>query len=133
MKVLQAITWCLVLLACSEGSDDDSVEDPIGYNDRIEEGIRQNACWVQSPVEIATYFFGPHEHERSFLLDYQATDEGVEVEVTLEGLQDDSVFGERRTLIFQQTDGRWLIKKIHLGVRCQEGRGHNNYSAAPCS
>lgn len=132
MKTLHAITWCVVVVACSNGSEN-ITEDTSAYNARIDEGIRKNACWVQSPVEIATHLFGPHEHERSFFLSYQVRDEDIRVEVTLEGLQDDSVFGERRTLTFQQTDGRWVIKEIHQTVRCREGRGHDDYSSEPCS
>jgi hypothetical protein len=132
MKALHVVTCCVILFSCSNGSDDD-FEDPSDYNDRIEEGIERNACWTQSPVEIATHLFGPHDHERSFSLSYQASDEGVRVEVTREGLQDDSVRGERRLLLFEQIDGRWEISKISLTVRCYEARGHDDYSTKPCS
>ena len=69
-------------------------------------------------------------------IDAQASGEGggpQSVVVTLEGLLDDSVRSERWTLAFEEgAEGTVLLTAAAKEQRCYPGRGHQDYSAAPC-
>ena len=53
--------------------------------------------------------------------------------VSATGLADDSVEGERYRLAYRQGEGGiWFIEEAGVQVRCAPGRGHADWSAAPC-
>ncbi|HWQ22796.1 MAG TPA: hypothetical protein VNK94_01670 [Gaiellaceae bacterium] len=54
------------------------------------------------------------------------------VVVTLDGLFDDSVRAERWTLAFEQTDDAYRLTSARRDLRCQPGRGHDDFSPEPC-
>lgn len=57
----------------------------------------------------------------------------VTVIVTDDGYMDDSVRGKRTTLrIEMDANGVWQIKSSAEAWRCWEGRGHTDFSTAPC-
>lgn len=60
---------------------------------------------------------------------------GYTVTVTTEGFRDDdSGFGSRLIVIVEaETDGRLRLGKIYWSQACQTGRGHQDYTPAPCS
>jgi hypothetical protein len=57
------------------------------------------------------------------------------VNVTLDGLLDDSVRGEEHVLTFRRDpeSRRWRLEKATSKVRCWSGRGHADFSTAPCT
>jgi hypothetical protein len=60
---------------------------------------------------------------------------GATATVTLDGLLDDSVRGEEQVLTFARdaVGAPWRLERGTSRVRCWPGRGHAEFSAAPCS
>lgn len=56
----------------------------------------------------------------------------VMVTVTRGGILDDSVAEVRDRFDIQQQNGQWTIQRAGRQVRCQEGRGHQDFSAENC-
>lgn len=55
------------------------------------------------------------------------------VTATFDGLLDDSIRAHRYVLeLERQTDGTWRLRSAAFSQRCQPGRGHQYFSAAPC-
>jgi hypothetical protein len=54
------------------------------------------------------------------------------VTVTLDGLLDDSVRAERWLLVFEPENGTYNLTSAVRTLRCQPGRGHDDFSAEPC-
>jgi hypothetical protein len=66
---------------------------------------------------------------------YQATSNGpsTNATLTLDGLSDDSVRSLRYDLVLsQRQDGTWQIDSAEWTQRCQEGRGHQDFSPELC-
>lgn len=57
----------------------------------------------------------------------------VMVTITQGGILDDSVAGVRNRFDIQQQNGQWTIQRAGRQVRCQAGRGHQDFSAEICS
>ncbi|HUG87845.1 MAG TPA: hypothetical protein VMP42_03675 [Actinomycetota bacterium] len=58
--------------------------------------------------------------------------DGVRVVLTEDGLPDDSVRAVRYTLEFRRIGARWKLESARRTQRCQQGRGHQGFSAKPC-
>ncbi|MEL6814129.1 MAG: hypothetical protein AAFP03_04850 [Cyanobacteria bacterium J06598_3] len=56
----------------------------------------------------------------------------VMITVTKGGALDDSVAGVRDRFDIQLQNGQWQIQRAGRQVRCQAGRGHQNFSAENC-
>jgi hypothetical protein len=52
--------------------------------------------------------------------------------VTLDGLLDDSIRAEQWQLEFEQTDDAYELSSAVRTLRCQPGRGHQDFTAEPC-
>ena len=91
-------------------------------------------AWERDLQATTDEFLALEEQEggsRSF----QSTSSGDSASATLlvEGLADDSVRARRYELTFtRRDDGTWKIESASWTQRCQEGRGHQDFSAEPC-
>ena len=55
------------------------------------------------------------------------------VTATFGGLLDDSINAQQYVLLLErQADGTWLLRSATFSQRCQPGRGHQDFSPAPC-
>jgi hypothetical protein len=54
------------------------------------------------------------------------------VTVTLDGLLDDSVRAERWLLLFEPEGETYTLSSAMRTLRCQPGRGHQDFTAEPC-
>jgi hypothetical protein len=54
------------------------------------------------------------------------------VTVTFDGLLDDSVRAERWTLVFEPDGERYRLASAVRALRCQPGRGHQDFTPEPC-
>jgi hypothetical protein len=52
--------------------------------------------------------------------------------VTLDGLLDDSVRAERWLLAFDLVDDSYVLTSAVRTLRCNPGRGHEDFTAEPC-
>lgn len=113
----------LLLQACGNGYRTSPVsEDAIqNLNDSIAIAQENEANWAKSPVDIAGHFYPGHSREGSNA-SYHVSKEDLSpgkciVKVQNEGVDDDEVFGERRTLRFKLIDGQWKITELKYEVK----------------
>ncbi|GHN00420.1 hypothetical protein WSM22_19090 [Cytophagales bacterium WSM2-2] len=109
------------------------VEDPQAYNDQIAGWYAEGKSWTNDPILIARELFRPDGPDRKTIIDFEpGENDAATITLTREGLSDDSVGGEMRIIELEKAGGTWTIKKIRLGFKCWDGRGHQNYSGQPC-
>ncbi len=90
--------------------------------------------WINDPVLITRELFRSHDPERKKIIDFERKTINIAtVTLTLEGLSDDSVDGEKRIIEFEKNNGSWTIKRVRIGFKCWRNRGHANYSGGLCS
>jgi hypothetical protein len=94
--------------------------------------------WERDLAGVTDEFIGAaagDAQNRSF----QATSSGegsgsATVSLLLDGLLDDSVRSQRYDLtLSRRPDGTWRIDTAQWSQRCQQGRGHQNFSTELCS
>ena len=56
----------------------------------------------------------------------------VMITITQGGILDDSVAQVRDRFDIRRQDGQWIIQRAGRQIRCQEGRGHQDFSAENC-
>ena len=105
-----------------------------GFNDYLE---GDGKVFARSPT-AATAEFLALDRASPTVSTVEATSPGEvrnfsEVVATLTGLQDDSVRDARYTLEYQRNaDGEWRLRAADYAQRCQQGRGHQNFSPQNC-
>jgi hypothetical protein len=105
-----------------------------GFNDYLAGGGK---VFSGSPTAATAEFLAL---DRASAVDstVQATSPGEvrnfsEVVATLNGLQDDSVRDARYTLEYQRNEaGDWRLRAADYAQRCQQGRGHQDFSPENC-
>jgi hypothetical protein len=89
------------------------------------------------PRLVAQAFANAEVRSVSLAVNYASGEAPVAatVTVTLDGLLDDSVRGEEHVLAFRRDpeSRRWRLDKATSKVRCWPGRGHADFSTAPCT
>jgi hypothetical protein len=89
------------------------------------------------PRLLTQAFANTEARNVSFAVNYASGEAPVAatVTVTLDGLLDDSVRGEEHVLAFRRDpeSRRWRLDKATSKVRCHPGRGHADFSTAPCT
>jgi hypothetical protein len=138
-----------VLAGCGGSGGDEAAPDWTGipkanaagqipvddYNDFL---AGDGQVFARSPTAATTEFLGL-DKTTATVSTVEATSPGEvrnfsEVVATLTGLQDDSVRDARYTLEFQKDEasGDWRLRAADYAQRCQQGRGHQDYSPANC-
>lgn len=90
--------------------------------------------WERDLARTTDEFLALGEQEsgnRSF----QSTSSGDSASASLlvDGLGDDSVRARSYQLTFtRRADGTWRIESARWAQRCHQGRGHQEFSTAPC-
>jgi hypothetical protein len=97
-----------------------------------------DAEWERSPAMAAGIFLRLDKRTAvRTTIDAKAGPEGGGdqiVTVTLDGLADDSVRAERWTLGFEETEsGVYALTGALRELRCQEGRGHQEFAGEACT
>jgi hypothetical protein len=105
-----------------------------GFNDYL---AGDGKVFARSPT-AATAEFLALDQASAVNSTVQATSPGEvrnfsEVVATLNGLQDDSVRDARYTLEYQRNEaGDWRLRAADYAQRCQQGRGHQDFSPENC-
>lgn len=88
------------------------------------------------PVLVAHAFAGVEARNVAVSVSYASGESALRATatVTLDGLLDDSVRGEEHVLTFARdaVGAPWRFEQATSRVRCWQGRGHTEFSAAPC-
>jgi hypothetical protein len=90
--------------------------------------------WERDLAKVTDEFLALREQE-SGSRSFQSTSSGGSASASLliDGLGDDSVRARSYDLTFtRREDGTWRIESARWAQRCQEGRGHQDFSAEPC-
>ena len=90
--------------------------------------------WERDLAKVTEEFLALEPQENS-TRSFQSTSSGGSASATLviDGRGDDSVRARRYELSFtRRDDGTWQIDSATWTQRCHEGRGHQEFSAAPC-
>jgi hypothetical protein len=136
MKQLIIIAILLTTLLSCDNDDTDSFinEDIKNYNDRISNGHLNKEQWTVDPILIVRELFKSDDFERKIIIDFEGkSKDEIVITLTREGLEDDSVDGEKRIIEFEKENNLWTIRTIKLGFKCWKSRGHTNYSGDLCS
>lgn len=114
-KQVAVLFTCVVILSSCGGYHESptSVSAVYNLNMQLEAGRRTNERWTNSPEDIARHLFPAVSHDSGPKL-YEvtktsSTKETCFVNVLEEGAIDDEILGERRTIAFQKTLGKWNI------------------------
>ena len=108
------------------------------FNRMIDIGIRNKQAWIKSPMEVVVKLVGKMQEVKSRTMQFVSPSaEGSDlmtVTVMDEGLLDDSVSSEKLVLKLKRgSGGVWKVLSGQRSWKCWQGRGHQNYSAVPCS
>jgi hypothetical protein len=105
-----------------------------GFNDLID---RSSPGWAGAPDTAAAELLGlngPFDgRPEIYMLQETEQDEAV-VTATITNLGDDSVDAERYRVVFTRgRDGRYRFASGERTVKCQSGRGHQDFDVSTCS
>ncbi len=106
------------------------------FNKTVAEAAGKSEAWTMDPVLVALKLAGPSEGMTQNIERVYGSAESpdaAKVVITNEKLPDDSVMGQRFVIVLgKNDDGSWTVKRAGKAVKCQEGRGHQDYSKEPC-
>jgi hypothetical protein len=113
------------------------------FNQRVLDAA--GASWPLSPLQVTIRFLGgpglrPESRTMSIAMSFSTAEGGrppgtlARVTVIHDGLPDDSVRAQRtRLVLLRRASGAWTLRSARRSVRCQPGRGHQGFSAEPCT
>ena len=104
--------------------------------DSFNDFLDDHAVYATSPEALATQFLGlAHQSAATTSIITREPPEGGDratVVIVLDGLPDDSVRSSRYLLVTSRHGDSWRLDSARGEVRCRLGRGHVEFSAAPC-
>lgn len=91
-----------------------------------------------SDVEEVATIYAPKDEEAEGNYSYTVVKEKLDsnkiiLTVTQEGLNDDSLFGQKSILTVDSVDGKWQVEEIKELYKCWPERGHQEWSAEFCN
>jgi len=112
-------------------------ETLIGHSDILSQLSAENRTG-NDPVRMALVIVGTPRPGAPLALEVLPVDSAESpsrVIITLErsGFLDDSIAGDRHRFDMTQQNGQWTIQRAGRQVRCQRGRGSQDFSAQLCS
>ncbi|MGH9838946.1 MAG: hypothetical protein ACREEM_09190 [Blastocatellia bacterium] len=110
---------------------------PGKFNMLTSTGAAKGDVQIKDLLAVAMRFAGKTEEARTTIIEVakkSAEDAGsATVVITIEGLLDDSVRAEKYKLEMIRTEeGWWRVERAYKARTCWPGRGHADYSSAPC-
>lgn len=111
------------------------------FNQVVKVATNNGETWVTHPVAVSLLFIGHQASGHKSIshqerISMQSTPEAFEDAVVMierSGFLDDSLAGDKYLItLAKQPSNEWLVESAHYGRRCRDGRGHTNYSGAPC-
>jgi len=108
------------------------------FNRIIDIANRNRETWVRSPSQTVYKLIGEIQDAKSRVIRFEfPSAEGsnsITAVITEDGLLDDSTRSQRlRLQLGRDSSGIWKVISGRQSWRCQQGRGHQNFSAVPCS
>jgi hypothetical protein len=148
VRLAACAALCLALVAlagCSSDGGDEGTwagpPDPAADGSVAVDGFSDHQDsvderWERS-AELAAAEFLRLEERTAVRTTIAGTSEGEGggprgVTVTFDGLLDDSVRAERWLLLFEPDGETYALRSAVRTLRCQPGRGHEDFTAEPC-
>ena len=108
------------------------------FNRIIDIANRNRENWVRSPSQTVYKLIGEIQEAKSRVIRFEfPSAEGsnsVTAVITEDGLLDDSTRSQRlRLQLVRDSGGVWKVISGQQSWRCQQRRGHQNFSAVPCN
>ena len=108
------------------------------FNRLIDLGSQRREAWTRSATQVVVRIIGDMQEVKTRTIRFVSPSaeggDSMTVVVTDNGLLDDSVRSERLRLELKKNrSGVWRVISGRRSWRCQQGRGHQNFSAAPCT
>ena len=106
------------------------------FNESLRKEMNVASVMSNDPVIVALKFIGPHQGREQTIVRRNESAEAAdstEINITTEGLLDDSVRGVKYKIILKKTNNLWSVQSAGKSVKCWPGRGHTNYSSKPCN
>ncbi|MCB1025501.1 MAG: hypothetical protein KDB79_13985 [Acidobacteria bacterium] len=108
------------------------------YNSLIDRGLRDRQAWVRSVSQVVVRLIGEMEEMRSRTIQLLSASpensDSITAVITDEGLLDDSVRAQRTRLeLRKDNSGVWKVLSGQKSWSCQNGRGHQDFSAVLCN
>lgn len=108
------------------------------FNRKIRDAARNREFWVKMPTLVASGFVGTFSETKKRTVEitseFAEATTRLDVVIIDDGFAGDSVRGVKYKLKLQaDSAGIWYITSAEKAQRCYKGRGHQDYSAAPCS
>jgi hypothetical protein len=88
--------------------------------------------WESSATGVATAYALTLAGDARTLEAAAAPEGSSPVTVTIGGLLDDSVADLRTTFALRRDGATWTVTGARWAQRCRPGRGHRDFSPAPC-
>jgi len=102
-------------------------------NNEVKDASVNNELWILDPKEVAIRLAGETGKGVDRTISVEEEDGRAIVTIIDEGYRDDSVNGAKYIInVIQDVDEVWYISSAEWGVKCQSGRGHQNYSTELC-
>lgn len=117
------IFFSMMLLSACDGYQESPTTKAaiVELNQEIAASRIKREGWVTSPEDIARHLFPAVSHDsgpQRYEVTKTATSDGTcSVTVLEEGPIDDEVLGERRTIEFQKTTGKWDITSYRYAAK----------------
>jgi len=139
-KTLSLVSLILILLAFSFYYHSNFIPDrlePLSYdalNEEIKIASTIGETWNFDPLEVALHLSGDMNSKVNRDISIVTNNNQVTVTIVDDGYRDDSIRGKKIVIQLQQDENKvWYVTDAIYGFRCQDGRGHQNYTCEPCS
>jgi hypothetical protein len=118
------------------GPPDPAADGSVAIEDFVQHQEDVDERWERSAEMVAAEFLRLDERTATTTtITGQSGAEGAgprAVTVTLDGLLDDSVRAEQWMLVLELDDEGYTLASAIRTLRCQAGRGHDEFTAEPC-
>lgn len=124
------VIFYFVLIILTSCSDDYRLGNAKKFNDLVAQ--RQD---IETPEELISLYYDPNgnnDDPEFKITSTKVSENNFEITLIQEGIGDDSVYGERIIMRAQLKGSTWTVTEIKMSWKCQNERGHQNWSAAPC-
>jgi hypothetical protein len=127
-QIVGLIIIITFLPSCSESF---KTIDPKTFNEKIAERTD-----IKTPEQLITLYYNYPENEGhpTLTIKVNKTENGYfEITLVSEGLEDDSLSGEKIVMKAKLNGQKWVVTEIKKNWKCLDGRGHTSWGTKRCN
>lgn len=129
--VKQIITLIVTLSFLTSCSESFKTIDPKNFNEKIADRTD-----IKTPEQLITLYYNYPENEGhpTLIITVNKTESGnFEITLINEGLEDDSLSGEKIVMMAKLTGQKWIVTDIRKNWKCLDGRGQTSWGTKRCN